>query len=154
MGTTMVDRRILLKGGLGLAAALFGAPRSGGAERAVEPRAAPDVVLVDRHLRGSAAFIAAAHGRGLKSTLLEFTSDVARAWMLEIEPRLRSGPLVIEGYTSGATLFCIEFLARDYGARLARRNDAAAGVEWIVSSTRMQRAALAPLEFRRSTPHA
>jgi hypothetical protein len=147
----MVDRRVVLKSGIGVAAALFGASRPAGAEPAVALRASPDLVLVDRHLAGSRAFIVAAHG----GALVEFTSDVARAWMLEIEPRLRAGPVVIEGYTSAATLFCLELLARDYGARVTRRSAAADGcVEWRVSSNPMQRAALAPLRFRRSTAHA
>ena len=51
------------------------------------------------------------------SPLFEFTSDVADVWMHELEPRLRAGPLEIVGHTSAATLFCLELLARDYGAR-------------------------------------
>jgi hypothetical protein len=145
----MVDRRVLLKSGIGVAAALFGASRPAGADPAVAPGASPDLVLVDRPLTGSRAVSAAAHG----GALVEFTSDAARAWMLEIEPRLREGPVVIEGYTSAATLFCLEFLARDYGAGVTRRGAVADGVAWTLSSNPRRRAALAPLRPRRSTVH-
>jgi hypothetical protein len=145
----MVDRRVLLKSGIGVAAALFGASRAAGAEPRVDPRASPDLVLVDRHLAGSRAVIAAAQG----GALVEFTSDVARAWMLEIEPRLRAGAVVIEGYTSAATLYCLELLARDYGAGVTRRGAVADGVAWTLSSNPLRRAVLAPLRVRRSTAH-
>ena len=110
------------------------------------------LVLVDRHLEGSDSFAAQARVRGI--ALYEFSSDVAGVWMRELEPRLRTGAVAIEGYTSAATLFCLELLARDYGACVVRRSDTPAGVHWIVSSTPILRAPLAPLPSRRSAVHA
>ncbi len=65
-----------------------------------------------------------------------------------------AGSVAIEGYTSAATLFCLELLARDYGACVVRRSDTPAGVHWIVSSSPILRAPLAPLPSRRSAVHA
>jgi len=149
----MIDRRVFIYGAAGVAAALAGVPPSAGARPAADPSGiAPDVVLVDRHLAGSGSFAAAARARGIAPH--EFASDVAGVWMRELEPRLRTGAVAIEGYTSAATLFCLELLARDYGACVVRRSDAPAGVHWIVSSTPILRAPLAPLPSRRSAAHA
>jgi hypothetical protein len=149
----MIDRRVFIYGAAGVAAAFVGVPPSAGARPAAGPSGvAPDVILVDRHLEGSGSFAAAARVRGI--ALHEFASDVAGVWMREIEPRLRTGSVAIEGYTSAATLFCLELLARDYGARVVRRDDSPAGVHWIVSSTPIRRAPLAPLPSRRSAVHA
>ena len=149
----MVDRRVFLQGSLGAAAALIGTARAAAAPTARRPaEAPPDVVIVDRGLAGGRAFATDARKRGVVP--LEFSSDAGRIWMHELEPRLRLGPATIEGYTSAATLFCLELLARDYGARIVRRSETAAGVAWILSSSPMQRAALAPLSRERSRPHA
>ena len=148
----MVDRRVFVQGCLGVAAVLLGAARAAAASTADRPTAAPDAVIVDRGLAGSRAFAADARARGLAP--LEFSSDAGGVWMRQLEPRLRSGPATIEGYTSAATLFCLELLARDYGARVVRRGETPHGVVWILSSSPMNRAALAPLPIERSRPHA
>jgi hypothetical protein len=149
----MIDRRVFIHGAAGVAATFVSVPPGARARPAAGPfRAAPDVALVDRHLGGSDSFAVGARARGI--TLYEFSSDVAGLWMRELEPRLRAGSVAIEGYTSAATLFCLELLARDYGARVVRRGDTPAGVTWIVSSSPIQRAPLAPLRSRRSAVHA
>ncbi len=145
-----MNRRVFLQAGIGVAAALSGAARAAAASTA--PPEAPDAVVVDRGLSGSRAFAAYARARGLVP--LEFSSDAAGAWMREIEPRLRHGPATIEGCTSAATLFCLELLARDYGARVVRRSETSDGVAWTLSSRPMQRAALAPLRQERRPLHA
>jgi hypothetical protein len=47
--------------------------------------------------------------------------DVGGLWRDRLEPRLRrvnaAGPIAVAGLTAGAPLFCLEFLARDYGLR-------------------------------------
>lgn len=139
----MVDRRIFLQGSLGVAAVLLGTTRAVAASLAGRPPAPPNAVIVDRGLAGSRWFAADARVRGLSP--LEFSSDAGGLWMRELEPRLRAGPTTIEGHTSAATLFCLELLARDYGARVARRSETPDGVAWILSSSPMQRATLAPL---------
>lgn len=147
-----MDRRVFLQGSLGVAAALIGAVRASAASLPGRPPVAPDAVIVDRGLSGRRELTADARARGLVP--LEFASDAAALWMRELEPRLRSGPTTIDGYTSAATLFCLELLARDYGARVVRRSETKDGVVWSLSSSPMQRAALAPLRQERSRLHA
>jgi len=102
-----------------------------------------DVAIVDRRLEGSSHFIARARAMG--SPPLEFASDVAALWMRELEPRLRAGSVAVAGYTSAATLFCLELLARDYGARIVERTQSGPGVAWVLSSRPLRRGPLAPL---------
>ncbi len=144
----MVSRRAFVEGGLGLAAGLAAWPA--GAARAHADAAmgsiatvtsAPlRVAIVDRGVAGSAAFAAAARAQGLK--LFEFTSDVAHVWMRELEPRLRLGWLEILGYSSPATSFCLELLARDYGAGAVQPLGAST---WLIAANPARRAPLAPL---------
>ena len=115
------------------------------------PEVAP-IAVVDRTSSGCEAFAAAARARDVR--VLEFSADVAALWMRELEPRLRLGSVVIEGHTSAATQFCLELLARDYGARLTHRAEAAAAVTWTLSSSPARRAALAPIQSRGSPSHA
>ena len=68
--------------------------------------------------------------------------------MREFEPRLRAGPLTIVGHTSAATLFCLDFLARDYGARTVQRAEHGAAVSFVISQRPGRRAALAPAAVR------
>lgn len=147
-----MDRRVFLQGSIGVAAALIDTARASAASLAGPPPAVPDVVIVDRSLFGAGAFAANARARGLAP--LEFSSDAGRVWMRALEPRLRFAPTTIEGYSSAATLFCLELLARDYGARVLRRDETQHGVAWVLSSSPLQRAALAPLEQERSRIHA
>ena len=104
------------------------------------------VALVDRYLAGGAAFAAAAHARGLVT--LEFTVDVARLWMHELEPRLRTAPTTIAGYTSAATWFCLDLLSRDFGARTVQHAAETDAVRFVISQTPGRRAALAPAAVR------
>jgi hypothetical protein len=146
----MVDRRVFMRSGLVLAAAALGGATLGAT---ASPSAGiPDVAVIDRRLAASDAFGAKLRSRGV--TPVEFSSDAAGVWMREIEPRLRAGPVTVEGYTGAATLFCLEFLARDYGARVVRRSETADGVAWLLSSRPLHRAALAPTQTSRSASHA
>ncbi len=110
-----------------------------------DPLDEAEIALVDRNLPGSAAFARAARERGM--TALEFTGDVGDLWMRKLEPRLRSGPVAIVGYTSATTLFCLDFLARDFGARTVQRG-AGAAVSFVISQYAGRRAALAPAAVR------
>jgi hypothetical protein len=150
----MVSRRVFVGGGLGLAAGLAAwLGRTAGTHDDVPPSsetAAPAplpierVAVVDRGVAGSAAFAAAVRARGLP--LFEFASDVAQVWMHELEPRLRARPLEILGFSSPATSFCLELLARDYGAGAAQPLD---GATWLIAATPMRRAPLAPIRKQR-----
>jgi hypothetical protein len=150
----MIDRRSFLTGGAALAAGLTAWPARAAASptNADASAALPSLVLVDRQLDGSSAIAANARASGV--IVREFTSDAGNAWMRELEPRFRLGSVVIDGYTGAPTLFCLELLARDYGARVVRRRDASGGVIWRLSSNPLQRAALAPLQSPRGVTHA
>ena len=154
----MVDRRSFITSTVALATAvavgneIAGRPGASTPAGTVSAPTASALALIDRALGGSAAFAAAARAKGVR--VLEFSADVAGLWMRELEPRLRSGPVLIEGYTSAATEFCLDFLARDYGARTVHRSPAAAAVTWVLSSSPARRAALAPLLSRGRESHA
>jgi hypothetical protein len=148
----MVDRRSFITSTIGFATAV-----AVGAETAARARVAtpPDTVLatteaavalVDGSLAHSAGFAAAARARGVVT--LEFTADVARVWMHELEPRLRAGPIAFAGYTSAATWFCLDLLSRDFGARTVQRTAEAEAVSFVISQTPGRRAALAPAAVR------
>jgi hypothetical protein len=145
----LIDRRAFVRQGVVLVAA--GATWRWSAAAGTAAQVAT-VAVVDRDVVGGAAFAAAVRARGVQ--VLDFTVDVGGLWMRELEPLLRSGPAVIEGYTSAATEFCLAFLARDYGARAVHRCEADAGVAWVLSSSPARRAALTPSEPRRRESHA
>jgi hypothetical protein len=148
----MVDRRSFITSTIALATAVaVGDERwaRGGAAASADSVLAPTestVALVDRSLGGSAAFAAAARTRGLVA--FEFTADVARIWMGELEPRLRLGPIAIAGYTSDATWFCLDLLSRDFGASTVQRSLESDAVRFVISQTPGRRAALAPAAVR------
>jgi hypothetical protein len=136
----MLGRRTFLQSSVALAVvSLEGLLPPSSTARAVYS----DVAIADQRLDGSSAFIARARASG--SVPLEFANDVAALWMHELEPRLRTGSLAVAGYTSAATLFCLELLARDYGARIVERTDGSASVAWLLSSRPLRRGPLAPL---------
>ena len=139
-----MNRRTFLLGGVALTAAPVAWPRAAsrlGGRSALYADA--DLIIVDRNVAGSATFAMRARATG--GTPLEFASDVAGLWMREIEPTLRSRPTAIVGYTSAATLFCLDVLARDYGSRLVEPWDDGIAVTWLLSSRPMHRGALAPM---------
>jgi hypothetical protein len=144
----MVDRRAFLTGSV-LAVAVASWPGRGVARaptRSATHASETSIALVDRSLDGSDAVVAQARARGLP--VVEFAGDVAGVWMRELEPRLRAGPLTIAGHTSAATLFCLDLLARDYGARTVRRAERGAAVSFVISQRLGRRAALAPAAVR------
>jgi hypothetical protein len=142
----MIDRRSFMTGSAAaaLAAAVWVAPARGSRD-ALLPRSS--IALADRCLAGSASYAAEARAGGL--LVLEFDSDVAGVWMRELEPRLRAGPAVFTGRTSAATLFCLEVLARDYGAGCVQRVASPTSVTWLIASNPQRRAALKPVAERR-----
>src|SRR5687768_17451269 len=120
----MIDRRSFMTGSAAVALAAAVWP----SHADLRLGALPVLALADRCLDGSEAFAAHARARGLR--VLEFDSDVAALWMRELEPRLRAGPTALTGHTSAATLFCLDLLARDYGACCVHRLDSATSVAW------------------------
>jgi len=147
----MVDRRSFITSTIAVATAAAVGYEAGARSVAAPSRdtlLAPSdsVALVDRYLGGGAAFAAAARARGLVT--LEFRGDVARLWMHELEPRLRSQPTTIVGYTSDATWYCLDLLAGDFGARTVQHAVEADAVRFVISQTPGRRAALAPAAVR------
>lgn len=110
----MLNRRELL--GHGAAVSIVSAMPAGVA-LSFEPRFRPHAVVVDRNLPGASA-VAVRLGRGA-ATLHLFAGDPGRLWMNVIEPALRARPVGLAGYTSGPTLFCLQYLSCDYGLELA-----------------------------------
>jgi hypothetical protein len=53
------------------------------------------------------------------AALYVFGGDPGSLWMQRVEPALREQPAVIAGYTSRATLFCLQYLSQAYGLELA-----------------------------------
>jgi len=141
----MINRRDFVAGSTALAAltaAPFGRSRAASATTEwVQSNAR--LVIVDRALPDASAFAKKAIAAGYDTRL--FDRDVGALWMNEIEPRLRSGPVAIAGLTGAATLFCLDLLARDYGAHVVRRNAAESdAVIWMIATHPERRAPLAP----------
>jgi hypothetical protein len=126
----MASRRDIVRGGVALAAlavAPFGATLAGTATEARRTRATrnADLVIVDRAFREAERFALEAAALGLD--VQTFDGDVARVWMDTLEPRLRAGPLAVAGLTAPGTAFCLETLARGYGATPRTRHEHARG---------------------------
>jgi hypothetical protein len=134
----MTDRRSFIKAA---ACAAFAGAAPAAIAAAVPPRHPRDapLAIVDRGLAGAAAYAASVASARVR----EFDNDVGPLWMSEIEPRLRAGTAAIAGYTSAATLFCLELMARDYGARVTRQSAHGAAVHWSLTTDPARRAALA-----------
>jgi len=140
----MVNRRNFVAGSAALAALTavpFASSRATGARTESVPNAA-QLVIVDRALPEASAFAAVAIAAGHDTRL--FDRDVGALWMAEIEPRLRSGPVAIAGLTGAATLFCLDFLARDYGAHVVQRSPTSDAVGWLIATHPDRKAPLAP----------
>jgi len=108
----MLSRRELVTNGLLLSTASAFAPGIATAR----PKQA-DVWIIDEQLHAAAAVGAAAASEG--SETLAFRADPGLAWMNLLEPRLKRAPFAVGGYTSASVLFCLHYLARDYGLALA-----------------------------------
>ncbi len=140
----MVNRRDFVAGSATLAALTavpFARSRAAGT-RAERLLSAAQLVIVDRALPEASAFAAEAIAAGRDTRL--FNRDVAALWMNEIEPRLRSGPVAIAGLTGAATLFCLDLLARDYGAHVVQRSPTSDAVGWLIATHPDRKATLAP----------
>lgn len=109
------SRRIFLKSGLGVCAA--GAlihPISGEASTVRYYKA-----VFDGRFEESRAFAAGAAARGIATAAVR--GDVTRLFFDDLDLRWKQGPVWLAGYTTAASLFCLELLARDRGMRLRYR---------------------------------
>jgi len=108
----MLNRRELVRNGLVLSAIGGLVP-----DLAAARRLPAGVWVVDRQQPAAASMIAAAESSA--ALAVGFTADPGPVWMHMLEPRLRRSPVAIGGYTSASVLFCLHYLARDYGLALA-----------------------------------
>jgi len=108
----MLSRRALI-GNLCVTSALSGLPISAAF---AAPSWRPMVAIVDKLLPGAPDM--AARYRGARTEVQQFAGDPGKLWLQTIEPQLRAEPAAIAGYTSASTLFCLQYLARDYGLAL------------------------------------
>jgi len=105
----MLNRRELLRGGF-TASALAGLPIG----RLHGTRSDSFcIAVVDSELAASAEMCA--HLGRMSDRLHIFAGDPGTLWMSSIEPRIRSAAVSLAGYTSPATLFCLQYLAMGYG---------------------------------------
>lgn len=124
----MLSRREVLGGGLAVSA-LGAVPAS--ASLSPIRRWRPETTIVDRDL--PAALDIASAWRHQSSRLHLFAGDPGPLWMNRLEPLLRERPAVLAGYTSAATLFCLQILTRDYALELAARSPGPVGPDDIAS---------------------
>ena len=108
----MLSRRALIRN-MAVSSALSGLPI--GVVFAA-PSLRPAACVVDRLLPGSTEM--SARFKGEPTAVHLFSGDPGKLWLQTIEPQLRAKPAVIAGYTSSSTLFCLQYLARDYGLTL------------------------------------
>lgn len=108
----MLNRRELI--GLSVAACtLSGLPVSFAFSRASHR---PDICIVDNTLKGSGE-MADAFAQASQSVLF-YREEPGGLWMHTIEPSLRRRARSIAGFTSAESLFCLQYLTRDYGLSL------------------------------------
>jgi hypothetical protein len=74
------------------------------------------VGIVDSLLPGAAAM--SARLRAETNSVHHFAGDPGQLWVNTIEPLLRVNRFAIAGYTNASTLFCLQYLGRDYGLGL------------------------------------
>ncbi len=127
----MTTRRDFLRSGTAAAAVgLVGAgarahtaavqpSRTSTAAPPVKSVAAPAAVVCDRRFEQSVAFAAAAAAHGAAVEVC--AGDIAGVLMDRLVPRWRRAPVAVAGLTAAGALFCLEYLARDYGLGLAYR---------------------------------
>jgi hypothetical protein len=115
----MLSRRELI-GSAVAASALSGLPTGIGATVSKDGTA---TCIVDRALQGSTEMIARFDGERLPVHV--FSGDPGGVWMHRLEPLLRRHAVTIAGYTSASTLFCLQYLSRDYGLALKAYADGA-----------------------------
>ena len=111
----MASRRRFLK--CGLSACAVGAiirPIPG------ESRVIPYYKAVfDERFEEPRAFAAGAGERGILTTAIR--GDITSLFFDDLHLRWRQGPVLLAGYTTPASLFCLDLLARDRGMRLTHR---------------------------------
>jgi hypothetical protein len=119
----MSSRRRFLKIGLGVYAA--GACGSAHAIRPVASQGRPArwykarwyKAIFDERFENTRAFAAEAEARGISTAAIR--GDITSLFFDDLDLRWKQGPVLLTGYTTQASLFCLDLLARDRGMRLS-----------------------------------
>jgi len=131
----MDNRRTFLK--LGLSACAAGAMSIPASARGI---AAPPYykMVFDERFDEARAFATAAMERGIPTAAIR--GDITKLFFEDLDLRWKQGPVVLAGYTTQASLFCLDLLARDRGMRVSHRTtspaqsrEASALVFWIIA---------------------
>ena len=93
------------------------------------PSVRPAACIVDRRLPGSAKMSARFSWEAAAGHL--FADDPGELWMSTLQPGLRNHPAAIAGFTSAPTLFCLQYLTRDYGLTLKAHAKGAVALDTI-----------------------
>lgn len=72
--------------------------------------------VFDERFEGPCAFAAAAAERRIPTAAIR--GDVTSLFFDDLDLRWKRGPLLLAGYTTPASLFCLDLLARDRGMRV------------------------------------
>ena len=88
-------------------------------------------VVFDERFEGPRAFAAGAARRGIATVAIR--GDVTRLFFDDLDLRWKQGPVRLAGYTTPASLFCLELLARDRGMRVVHSASSGPLVSWIIA---------------------
>lgn len=72
--------------------------------------------VFDERFEPACAFGAGAAERGIPTAAIR--GDITRLFFDDLDLRWRRGPILFAGYTTPASLFCLDLLARDRGMRI------------------------------------
>ncbi|GEM_PF-3101266 len=106
------SRRLFLKFGMGACAAGAVIPPAPGWARV----ASYYKVVFDERFQDAREFAARARQRGIPAAAIR--GDITRLFFDDLDLRWKQGPVPLAGFTTPASLFCLDLLARDRGMRL------------------------------------
>lgn len=110
----MDNRRTFLK--LGLSACAAGAISLPTSARGIVVPPYYKAVF-DERFKDACTFAAAASQRGIPTGAIR--GDITNLFYSDLDLRWKQGPVLLTGYTTPASLFCLDLLARDRGMRVS-----------------------------------
>jgi hypothetical protein len=122
IGSSMASRRTFLKAALGVSAT-GAVMRPSSAQTVVAPYYK---AIFDERFVASNAFAAGAVERGIPTAAVR--GDVTKLFFDDLDLRWKQAPVLLAGYTTARSLFCLDLLARDQGMRISHC-DTEPGVE-------------------------
>lgn len=133
----MASRRTFLKAGVAACAAAAAVPALNQPAPALGQPLPPSCykLVFDDRFAAARAFASAMAAREVPTAAIR--GDVTHLFVNDLDLRWKQGPVVMAGYTTQASLFCLDLLARDRGMRVIHsapkpRGDAAL-VFWIIA---------------------